>query len=207
MAGLEDDLPAIVHTDPRSPGDLTPIVVDCEHALLGALLRSETVQEAVDVLAAVADEDFADPWVRQAVALCRRVVDDGVVPAASVLLARLSLEQGLHQHRLMRVLLVDAWWAGPPPITAWPLVVAVLESSYRRATRCWADRVRQASDGPLDVLAEVVRDYAPARTVWRRLTSAHRTTQRATASRNTSPVARARRRDGSTTSVREAPAA
>jgi len=97
MAGLEDDLPAIVHTDPRSPGDLTPIVVDCEHALLGALLRSETVQEAVDVLAAVADEDFADPWV---------------------LLARLSLERGLHQHRLMRVLLVDAWWAGPPPITA-----------------------------------------------------------------------------------------
>ena len=70
----------------------------------GALLRSNTVQEAVDVLAAVADEDFADPWVRQAVALCRRVVGDGVVPAASVLLARLSHEHGLHQHRLMRVL-------------------------------------------------------------------------------------------------------
>jgi hypothetical protein len=207
MAGVEDDLPAIVHTDPRSPGDLTPVVVDCEHALLGALLRSETVQDAVGVLAAVADEDFADPWVRQAVALCRRVAGDGVVPVASVLLARLSLERGLHQHRLMRVLLVDAWWAGPPPITAWPLVVAVLESSYRRAARCWADRVRQASDGPLDVLAEVVRDYAPVRTVWRRLTTAHRTTQRMTASRSTSPMVRAWRRDGSTTSVREAPAA
>jgi hypothetical protein len=207
MAGIGDDIPAIVHTDPRSPGDRTPIVLDCEHALLGALLRSDTVHDAAVVLAAVADEDFANPWVRQAVALCRRVVDDGVVPAASVLLARLSLDQGLHQHQVMRVLLVDAWWAGPPPITAWPLVVAVLESSYRRATRCWADRVRQASDGPLDVLVEVVRDYAPARAVWRRLARAHRTTSRTTASRDTSPTARARRRDTSSSSVREAPAA
>ena len=207
MAGVGEDLPAMVHTDPRSPGDVTPIVLDCEHALLGALLRSDTVQDAADVLAAVADEDFADPWVRQAVSLCRRVVGDGVVPAASVLLARLSLEHGLHQHRLMRVLLVEAWWAGPPPITAWPLVVAVLESSYRRAARCWADRVRQASDGPLDVLVEVVRDYAPARTVWRRLTRAHRTTQRTTASRNAPPIDRGRRWDRSTVSAREAPAA
>jgi hypothetical protein len=52
------------------------------------------------------------------------------------LLARLTTEQGVHQYQLMADLLVAAWWAGPPPIAAWSLVVAVLEASYRRAARC-----------------------------------------------------------------------
>jgi hypothetical protein len=202
VADVEEDPAAIVHACPCSPGDRTPIVLDCEYALLGALLRSETVEQAAVVLAAVADEDFAHPWVRRAIGLARGVVGEGVVPAASVLLARQTSQDGQHQYQLMVGLLVDAWFGGPPPIAAWSLVVAVLEGSYRRAARCWADRVRQASDGPLDVLVQVVSDYAPVRAVWRRLTSAHRTTRRRTGSGNTSPVVR--RRNTSTSSVREA---
>jgi hypothetical protein len=180
VTAVEEGLPPIVHTNPRSPGDRTPVVLSCEHALLGALLRCEVVEQAATVLAAVADEDFANPFVRRAVALCRRVVADGSVPVASVLLARLSTEQGRHHYQLMSVLLVDAWWAGPPPIVAWPLVVAVLEASYRRAAVCWADRVRQAAEGPVDVLTEVLGDYRPVRMVWRRLTSARRAIRRST---------------------------
>jgi hypothetical protein len=63
VTDVEEDLPAIVHTDPRSPGDLTSIVLDCEYALLGTLLRADTVEQAASVLAAVADEDFANCWL------------------------------------------------------------------------------------------------------------------------------------------------
>jgi hypothetical protein len=204
MAEAEDDLSAIVHSDPRTLGDRTPIVLDCELALLGTLLRSDVVEQAASVLAAVADEDFADPWVRRAVGLCRRVVADGVVPVASVLLARLSSEQGQRQHQLMRVLLVDAWFAGPPPEAAWSLALAVLESSYRRAARCWADRVRQASDGPLDVLRQVVRDDDLVRAVWRRLVRARRTVRRVTPVPDPVPGAAARRGGSSARSVWQA---
>jgi hypothetical protein len=62
MAEVEPELSAIAHTDPRSHGDRTPVVLDCEYALLGALLQSETTEQAVTVLGAVADEDFANPW-------------------------------------------------------------------------------------------------------------------------------------------------
>lgn len=189
MAEVSDDLPAMVHADPRSPGDRTPIVLDCEHALLGTLLRSDTVEQAATVLAAVADDDFANPWVRHAVALCRQVVDDGVVPAPSVLLARFSTEQGRHQHQLMCVLLVDAWFAGPPPIAGWALALAVLESSYRRAARCWADRIRQASEGPLDVLAQVTTQDGAVLAVRRRFIRARRRTTRFTPSSETSLAA------------------
>lgn len=37
MAEARGDLPAIVHSDPQSLSDRTPIVLDCEHALLGTL--------------------------------------------------------------------------------------------------------------------------------------------------------------------------
>jgi hypothetical protein len=204
VTDVEEDLPAIVHTDPRSPGDLTPIVLDCEYALLGALLRADTVEQAASVLAAVADEDFANPWVQRAIVLTRVVVGEGVVPAASVLLARLTTEQGVHQYQLMGDLLVAAWWAGPPPIAAWSLVVAVLEASYRRAARCWADRVRQASDGPLDVLVAVLSDYVPVRAAWRRLTTARRTTRRTATAVPARITYRARRIGASDASVGQA---
>lgn len=193
MADVEEDPAAIVHACPCSPGDRTPIVLDCEYALLGALLRSETVEQAAWVLAAVADEDFAHPWVRRAIGLARGVVGEGVVPAASVLLARLTTEEGRHQYQLMVGLLVDAWFGGPPPIAAWSLVVAVLEGSYRRAARCFADRVRQASDGPLDILAQVLGDSVAVRAAWRRLITARRTTRRTGATGIAAPPDRARR--------------
>jgi hypothetical protein len=104
----------------------------------------------------------------------------------------LTTEQGRHQYQLMAMLLVDAWWAGPPPVAAGALTVAVLEASYRRAARCWADRIRQASDGPMDVLTDVLADYAPMRAAWRRLTSARRTIRRMRATSSTASTARAR---------------
>jgi hypothetical protein len=174
VTDVDDTPPAIAHTDPSSPGDLTPVVLDCEYGLLGAVLRSDSVEQVADVLAMVTEHDFADPKVGYAVALARAVVADGFLPAPSVLLARLSTEHGAHRYQLMAMLLVDAWWAGPPPLAAWPLVLAVLEAAYRRTARRWAQRVLQAIDGPLDVLAEVVRDTTEMRTARRRLTAAQR---------------------------------
>lgn len=178
MTDVEEDSSAIAHACPYCPGDRTPIVLDCEFALLGALLRSESVKQAATVLAAVADEDFAHRSVRRAIELARGAVGEGVVPAASVLLARLTTEEGRHHYQLMVGLLIDAWRAGPPPIAAWSLVVAVLEGSYRRAARCWADRVRQASAEPLDLLAQVLGDSVAVRAAWRRLITAHRSMRR-----------------------------
>lgn len=161
--------PAIAHADPRSHGDRTPVVLDCEHALLGTLLRAETVSEAAGVLAAVADDDFANPWIREAVRLGRAAVADGVLPVPSVLLARLTTERGAHSYKIMAGLLVDAWWAGPPTIVAWPLVVAVLEAAYRRAARRWSDRLRQASDEcPLADLDTALADHTELHAVQRR---------------------------------------
>jgi hypothetical protein len=161
--------PAIAHTNPRSHGDRTPVVLDCEHALLGTLLRAQTVTEAAGVLAAVADDDFANPWIREAVRLARAAVADEVLPIPSVLLARLTTERGAHHYKLMAGLLVDAWWAGPPTIVAWPLVIAVLEAAYRRAAQRWSDRVRQASDeGPLADLDIVLADHTELHAIQRR---------------------------------------
>jgi hypothetical protein len=171
---VEEGPPTIARTDPRSPGDLTPVVLDCEYALLGVVLRADRVEQAAWVLAAVIDDDVADPWIRDALALARVVVGEGLLPAPSVLLARLTTNEGTHRYRRMALLFVDAWWAGPPPIAAWPLVVAVLEASYRRAARRWATRVRQACDGPLDVLVQILGDSTEVRTAWRRLTAARR---------------------------------
>lgn len=174
MTAVDDTPPAIAHTDPGTLGNPTPVVLDCEYGLLGALLRSESVEQATEVLAMVTEADFADPKVGYAVALARAVITDGFLPVPSVLLARLNTEHGVHRYKLMAVLLIDAWWAGPPPIAAWPLVLAVLENAYRRTARRWAQRVLQASDGPLDVLADVVRDTTEMRTARRRLTAAQR---------------------------------
>lgn len=193
MAKGVDDPAAIVHACPCSPGDPTPIVLDCELALLGALLRSYSVEQAMVVLTAVADEDFENPWIRRAIALARGAVDDGAVPVASVLLARLTTAEGRHQYQVMARLLVDAWFAGPPPIVAWPLVVAVLEGSYRRAVRCWADRVRQASTGPLDVVDQVRRDDHAVRAAWRRLSIASRPSRRRPTTGTVAPIAQAGR--------------
>ncbi len=170
--------PAIGHTNPRNPGDRTPVVLDTEHALLGALLRAQTVADAASVLVAVADEDFADPFVRQAIGLARATVANGVLPVPSVLLARMTTQHGTHQWKVMALLFVDAWWAGPPAIAAWPLVLAVLEAAYRRATRRWADRIRQASEEPLDILARVLDDRAEVDAVARRLPAARNGTAR-----------------------------
>lgn len=197
MAERVDDPAAIVHGCPCSPGDPTPIVLDCELALLGALLRSDAVEQAMVVLSAVADEDFENPFVRRAIALAREAVDEGAVPVASVLLARLTTAEGRHHYQVMALMLVDAWFAGPPPIVAWPLVVAVLEGSYRRAVRCWADRVRQASTGPLDVLDQVRRDDRAVRAAWRRLSTAARPIQRSAATGTVASIARAGRAGGS----------
>jgi hypothetical protein len=196
VRNVDEDPPAIAHSDPRSLGDRTPVVLDCEHALLGTLLRAGTVDQAASVLAAVADADFADPRIRDAVALVRAVVREGVLPAPSVLLARLTTERGTHHYKLMALLFVDAWHAGPPAIVAWPLVLAVLEASYRRAARRWADRLRQASDGPLDVLTQILSDNTDARAAWRRLATARR---RTATLRTTSSAARTEtsRRGGS----------
>src|SRR5262245_34553897 len=97
MTTIPDEPPVIAHSDPCTPGDRTPVVLDAEHALLGALLRAGSVAEAASVLGAVGDEDFADPFVRQAVRLAREVVGAGAVPVPSVLLARLTTWQGTHR--------------------------------------------------------------------------------------------------------------
>src|ERR1041385_4152899 len=90
VTDVDDTPPAIAHADPRSLGDPTPVVLDCEYGLLGAVLRSESLQQAADVLAMVTEHDFADPKVGYAVALARAVLADGFLPAPSVLLARLN---------------------------------------------------------------------------------------------------------------------
>jgi hypothetical protein len=168
---MTEQLPDIARPDPRSV-DPTPLVLSHEHAFLGCVLRCPTAAHADNLLARVANEDFADPFVRGAIEFVRMIVADGEAPHPAAVLVYAARLLGEHQRQLLGRLMFDSWLAAPPSHGEHLYTVAVLEASYRRAGVQYAQRVQQAADGPLDLYERILGDREAIRAVWARLRAA-----------------------------------
>lgn len=158
---------AVARADPRTT-TRGPLLLSASTEFIGALLNMAPADIA-PLLELVHDHDLHGQLEQHALGLIRDLVNHGVTPTASTVIAH-ARTTGISLPNLQRLTdrLIDAWHAAALPNAAW-LAGVVLEEAYRRAGVEYAIRITQAAEERgLAEFEQVLVDREQLRDLWRR---------------------------------------
>ena len=147
------------HLDTTAPQGQVPAALAPEPALLACLLNADQ-PTAATILAAIHDEDVADPALRGVLAVARRVVASGAPPQPVLVLADARARGELSTATEVRdgALLLADLAAEVTVVAAWRhYLTAVVQDAVRRRALEAGTRIAQAAEGaPLDTLLDLM---------------------------------------------------
>jgi replicative DNA helicase len=127
---------------------VNPATFDPEAAFVGAVLHSSAAT-ALEALALVVGDDFADQRLSVVAAVCRDLAAHGVPSDPIVVLTHIRAESivtGADALRSLSLLLADLYAAVPVPASVKYYAAGVLDAALRRRCAEMTTRLGQAAD-------------------------------------------------------------
>ncbi|SDY84831.1 hypothetical protein SAMN05661080_04798 [Modestobacter sp. DSM 44400] len=140
------------------------IDLDPELAFVGAILHLPAAT-AAEALSLIGEDDLADPHMQVILRAAGLLVGEEVDPdlyAVMTIIRAAGMASTAHGISLLAEVVIEAAESCPVP-ASWKFYAAgVLDQAVRRRAIEMADRITQASGGPLDTLLDLVQGEATA---------------------------------------------